>query len=75
MIFTTQSSACDRDDPTGVWTTQNTEITLPSTEFVNKNDRELLVYFSISASDKNQPKCHGSSPIFQILPESECILR
>ena len=71
MIFTIQSSVCDLDDPIGTWTTQNTELTLPSSEFVNKNDSELLVYFSISASDENQPKCHGSSPIFQIPPKRE----
>ena len=60
MTFTVDLLTCDSNDPVLTLNTQNLQITIQSVH------KEELMYFRISANDKDDAKCPVTTPIFQV---------
>lgn len=70
--FVIRSSTSEMNNIVNSWSTQNFNLTLTSSDFVQDGTNELL-YFNITANGMNQTRCSATSLIFQIIPDGMLI--
>ena len=66
--FVIRSSTNEMNSTVNSWSTQNFNLTLTSSDFVQDGTDELL-YFNITANGMNETRCSATSLIFQIIPD------